>query len=224
VRSILGIDTASPLGSVALAQDGRGLSPEPLEPGKHSSGLSVKAAAILAAHSISWSDLAGIAVSRGPGSFTGLRIGLAWAKGVVLARGIPLFLVSAHEAAARAHRDRAKVLAPMIPAERGRVEWSLWRTDSDPALLADPETADFEEAVGRLKGKAGAVVPSTPKLAGELAEVLRGSRTMVLEWMALAPAVAEIGDRLFLAGTRQDPISASPTYGRPPNARKAPLR
>ncbi|HEU5311605.1 MAG TPA: tRNA (adenosine(37)-N6)-threonylcarbamoyltransferase complex dimerization subunit type 1 TsaB, partial [Candidatus Eisenbacteria bacterium] len=106
MRYTLGIDTAAPDGSVALAADGRAVAVEPLLPREHSSGLSLAVERLLASRSIGLRDLTGIAVSQGPGSFTGLRIGLAWAKGLALGRGLPLALVSSHAAAA--HEDRVE--------------------------------------------------------------------------------------------------------------------
>lgn len=104
MRYTLGIDTAAPDGSVALAQDGRAVAAEPLLPREHSSGLSLAVERLLASRGLTIGDLTGVAVSEGPGSFTGLRIGLAWAKGLALGRGLPIALVSSHAVAADAGR------------------------------------------------------------------------------------------------------------------------
>jgi len=77
MRYILGIDTAGVDGSVALAGDGESLSSEPLPPGGHSGILSEAVERLTKRRGISLGDLAAVGVSQGPGSFTGLRIGLA---------------------------------------------------------------------------------------------------------------------------------------------------
>ena len=67
-RYVLGIDTAARTGSIALAVEGVASRWKPLEPGEHSSGLSQAAGSLLGPHGLAWKDLAGVAVSEGPGS------------------------------------------------------------------------------------------------------------------------------------------------------------
>ncbi|WP_448871102.1 tRNA (adenosine(37)-N6)-threonylcarbamoyltransferase complex dimerization subunit type 1 TsaB [Desulfobulbus propionicus] len=92
---ILAIETATGCGSVALTRgagpSGRVLAEYTLQPEvTHSRRLLGSVAAMMNALSLSWSDLDGVAVSLGPGSFTGLRIGMAAAKGIALASDRPL--------------------------------------------------------------------------------------------------------------------------------------
>ena len=107
MRSILGIDTAGPRGSIALAENGRAGAAVPLPQGGHSSALAPAVERLLEGRGIGVRDLAGISVASGPGSFTGLRIGLAWAKGAAIGAGVPLLMISSHEAAAHAVRKHA---------------------------------------------------------------------------------------------------------------------
>jgi tRNA threonylcarbamoyladenosine biosynthesis protein TsaB len=236
MRSILGIDTASPHGSVALALDGRAVATEALLPGEHSGGLSDAARKLFKERGLSFSDLTGIAVSRGPGSFTGLRIGLAWAKGMALGRGLPLVLVSAHEAVAYAHRARAARIATVVPGERGWVVAALWgtRTGARPETLWGPRPVEEDDTVDAIleaaRGSARpgddrnevlAIAPSTPKLEASLEELVDDPELVrMLSPEPLGGAIAELGDLLFLAGEHADPVAAAPEYGRAPNARK----
>jgi tRNA threonylcarbamoyladenosine biosynthesis protein TsaB len=92
---ILAIETSTGCGSVALTRgdglSGKVLGEFTLQPEvTHSRRLLGSVAAMMEALSISWSDLDGVAVSQGPGSFTGLRIGMAAAKGIALAANRPL--------------------------------------------------------------------------------------------------------------------------------------
>ncbi|HKW50328.1 MAG TPA: tRNA (adenosine(37)-N6)-threonylcarbamoyltransferase complex dimerization subunit type 1 TsaB [Candidatus Eisenbacteria bacterium] len=229
MRYILGIDTAGADGSVALAGDGELLASGPLPPGGHSGILSDAVGRLTKARGISLGDLDAVGVSQGPGSFTGLRIGLAWAKGVALGRALPLVLVSAHEAMAHAHRAGPGRVATLIPGERGRVEAALWERGSSARLVWGPEPVDEEEAVERLLEQARAagqpsstiaLAPSNARLATALEDQVDSEAVSLVAPAPLGPAVAEIADRLFLSGRIADWASASPAYGRAPNARK----
>jgi len=231
MRYILGIDTAGADGSVALAGDGRSLSSEPLPPGGHSGVLSAAVERLMKARGISLGDLAAVGVSQGPGSFTGLRIGLAWAKGLALGRSLPLVLVSAHEAAAHAHGTAGGRIATLVPGERGRVEAALWERGPSAKLVWGPEPLEEDEAVALLLERARAagpssarqilaLAPSNAKLSALLEGQMESDGISLVPPAPLAPAVAEIADRLFLAGGIADWAAASPAYGRAPNARK----
>ncbi|HEU4333089.1 MAG TPA: tRNA (adenosine(37)-N6)-threonylcarbamoyltransferase complex dimerization subunit type 1 TsaB [Candidatus Eisenbacteria bacterium] len=228
MRSILGIDTASPRGSVALLVDGTLRGRADLEPGGHSSGLAAAAEALARDAGLALSGLSGIAVSRGPGSFTGLRIGLAWAKGVAFASGVPLVLVSAHEAAARAARDasdRARIT--VTTGERKEVQVALWAAPgaeeargARPEAIEGPVSVPEADAADRVRELAGArpyvVLPANDAIRTLLEE----EDVACAPPAPLAAAVAEVGGALLLAGAADDLASASPDYGRAPNARK----
>ncbi|MGD9948615.1 MAG: tRNA (adenosine(37)-N6)-threonylcarbamoyltransferase complex dimerization subunit type 1 TsaB [Desulfobulbus sp.] len=92
---ILAIETSTGCGSVALTRgdgiSGKVLGEYTLQPEiTHSRRLLGSVTAMMEALSVSWTDLDGVAVSQGPGSFTGLRIGMAAAKGIALAADRPL--------------------------------------------------------------------------------------------------------------------------------------
>ena len=154
-RIVLGIDTASRFGSIALAEDGAASAWETLAPGEHSSGLLGAAERILGKRGRRWSDLTGIAVSSGPGSFTGLRIGLSWAKGVCFGSAAKLTLVSAHDANAYRHRGARAWIATVLQGERGEVQASLWRGGPEPARLWGPERVPEKEVPSALREAAG---------------------------------------------------------------------
>ena len=223
MRRVLGIDTAQRQGSIALAEDGETSAWETLAPGEHSSGLSRAAERILAKRNARLSDLTGIAVSGGPGSFTGLRIGLAWAKGVCLGLSAKLTLVSEHEANAYRHRRSARMIATVLPGERGEAQAALWAGGTE--CVWGPERVLERDLVGTLREAAAAAVVTVaaPGLDPELVASLERSGFLVASADSLPPtaaAVAELGDRNLLAGREDSLAEASPSYGRAPNARK----
>ena len=148
-RYVLGIDTAGSHGSIALAVNGKAVGSEPLPPGGHSSGLSAAGKKLLAARGVGWKDLAGIAVSEGPGSFTGLRIGLAWAKGLCLGSAQKLVLVSGHEAAAHSSTG-----GTVTQGQRG--EWVADGAQGHAAAVAELGDAKL------LAGESADLVRSAP--------------------------------------------------------------
>ena len=117
---ILCIETATKSCSVALAKDGHlvAVKEEVSEQYSHSEQLTVFIEQLLQQEGLKVSDLDAIAVSSGPGSYTGLRIGLSTAKGLCYASDVPLIAVSTLGAMAQAMKDKypEAQLCPMLDA------------------------------------------------------------------------------------------------------------
>jgi tRNA threonylcarbamoyladenosine biosynthesis protein TsaB len=122
---ILSIETATSVCSVALHQQGQLLGIQSLMLDKsHSSYLAVMIEQLLNNCQVRKADLQAVAVSMGPGSYTGLRIGTATAKGLCYALGIPLVAVNTLEGMAYQFKDipmGVDYLCPMIDARRMEV-------------------------------------------------------------------------------------------------------
>jgi tRNA threonylcarbamoyladenosine biosynthesis protein TsaB len=126
---ILCIETATSVCSVALVGDGSVVSVrESAANNAHSEELTVLIRDIMTENSLRFSELSAVAVSRGPGSYTGLRIGVSAAKGLCYALGIPLVSVDTLQSMAYGmvtgnfHKGSAPVLfCPMIDARRMEV-------------------------------------------------------------------------------------------------------
>jgi tRNA threonylcarbamoyladenosine biosynthesis protein TsaB len=131
---ILNIETATAVCSVALAKDGQLLGlKESNTRNNHSSALPLFIDEVIKRTNVSLTDIDAIAVSEGPGSYTGLRIGVAAAKGLCYALEKPLIGVSTLRAMAygMAHRDSAITTAyilfcPMIDARRMEVYCAIF--------------------------------------------------------------------------------------------------
>ncbi|GAA4493383.1 tRNA (adenosine(37)-N6)-threonylcarbamoyltransferase complex dimerization subunit type 1 TsaB [Hymenobacter ginsengisoli] len=139
---LLSLETSSPICAVALHHltDGRLLGQSELRLEKsHSTHLTVLIEQLVANAGFALADLGAVAVSDGPGSYTGLRIGAAAAKGLCFALDIPLVAVGtlpalAHQVAARTPRAATYLYAPMLDARRQEVYTALYRADGTEVL------------------------------------------------------------------------------------------
>lgn len=122
------IDTAGPDATVALAKDGIIIAERSnSQQREHASFLQPAIQALLTENNLQWSGLNAVAVSNGPGSYTGLRVGLASAKGICFAHKLPLICLStleilAEHAISGSKNDLNEALfVPMIDARRMEV-------------------------------------------------------------------------------------------------------
>jgi len=120
---ILNIETATKNCSVAIAKDGITLLCKELaeEGYSHAEKLHVFIEQVLNELHLTFKDLSAIAVSQGPGSYTGLRIGVSAAKGLSFALGIPLIAVDTLETLAIQAKGVEGFIVPMIDARRMEV-------------------------------------------------------------------------------------------------------
>lgn len=120
---ILNLETATKNCSVALAKDGKTIACKEIaaQNFSHAEKLHVFIAEILSENNIQFSDLNAIAVSQGPGSYTGLRIGVSSAKGLCYALHIPLIAVDTLQLLAKQITIEDGIILPMIDARRMEV-------------------------------------------------------------------------------------------------------
>lgn len=147
---ILNIETTTKNCSVSIAKEGKTLvCNEIAEEGySHAERLHVFIEESIAAAGITFKDLVAIAVSQGPGSYTGLRIGVSAAKGLCFALGIPLIAVDTLQALAAKASVESGLIVPMLDARRMEVYSAVFSTDleSKRAILAEVITEDsFQE-------------------------------------------------------------------------------
>ncbi len=117
---VLGVDTSWKQGSIALLRDEQVLGCTPLEGGMFSAQLVPQVARLLADHQLKKSDIDGFSVVSGPGSFTGLRVGLAAVKGLAEVLHRPIAATTVLEAMAIGSGEHGKV-ACALDAGRGEV-------------------------------------------------------------------------------------------------------
>ena len=120
---ILNIETATKNCSVTLAKNGETISfREIAEEGySHAERLHVFIDEVIAESKLTFQDLSAIAVSQGPGSYTGLRIGVSSAKGLCYALNIPLIAIDTLQSLAAQIKIDNGIIIPMIDARRMEV-------------------------------------------------------------------------------------------------------
>ncbi|HRU04459.1 MAG TPA: tRNA (adenosine(37)-N6)-threonylcarbamoyltransferase complex dimerization subunit type 1 TsaB [Candidatus Brocadiia bacterium] len=142
--NILAIETSCPVGGVALIRDGVVVREIAFEKGmEHGRLLAAKADEICEAEG--WRverDVDVLAVSLGPGSFTGLRVGAAFARGVAFAASRPMVGVCSFDAMARNAPSDARFICTVLDAKRGDVYAAVYeRQGAEIARLRGPEVA-----------------------------------------------------------------------------------
>jgi tRNA threonylcarbamoyladenosine biosynthesis protein TsaB len=163
--------------------------------GGHGARLPSALTDLLTAEGLGIPDVEGYAIGLGPGSFTGLRIGLATWKGLAYANGRPLAGASSLAALALAAAPAAPagaLLVPLLDARKGEVYAGFYRADGETVTAVAPEVALPPEAllarVASLPGAAGAVAFGEGQAA--YAAVLDGHLQRLAAPLAAPPAAA----------------------------------
>jgi len=163
---ILAIDTSSQGGSVAVSADGGPAEIVRLhEPSSHLVDLGKAVCAALAAAGTAVEKLDRVAIVTGPGSFTGLRVGMAYVKGLYAARGLDVVAMTSLELLARQVAGGGLPVAPMIDARKNEVYAALYAASakqepSHPAAEALPGVV-LQETVPVEKAAPCVVAPET---------------------------------------------------------------
>jgi tRNA threonylcarbamoyl adenosine modification protein YeaZ len=146
-RLILAVDAGSPIVSTALARDGRILAGSQSPGRKSSQDLIHMIDALLAEADSRVSDLQGILALRGPGSFTGLRVGLATCLGLHQALGVPATTLTTLETLASLSQERNQVVLAAVESIRESWLVQAFRSDVVPAPLTEPRSVSTAELV-----------------------------------------------------------------------------
>lgn len=149
---ILSIDTATTTGSVSLARDGKALQTLVNEQQQdHAAAMVLYVQQVLREQGVTAADLDAVAVSGGPGSYTGLRVGVATAKGLCYAWNKPLLAVSTLQMMAQGAKDAVQDdnawYCPMLDARRQEVFTAIYNASLQPvmepqALILEPASLD----------------------------------------------------------------------------------
>lgn len=193
---ILGIDTATKVCSVALTLDGRVLAEQNSTDGiAHSRRLLPEIDMLLKTAKVAKADLDMVAVSMGPGSFTGLRIGLATAEAIAYAQKKFLHGVDTLQALAFNLQNEDRIISPLIDAQKGNFYQALYQWQDGKLVCLAPTAIVNEEQAWERIGDRPCVV------TGECAKItaLPNNAAMAEEGvrMPLAKSLCAIGEREF---------------------------
>lgn len=144
---ILNIETSTTVCSVSLSKGGNLISFKEINNGyTHAENLHVFIEEVIKEASITLKDLNAVAVSKGPGSYTGLRIGVSAAKGLAYSLNIPLIALDTLEIMTNSIlvKERAAIYCPMVDARRMEVYTAVY--DHDLIQLKNTEALIVDES------------------------------------------------------------------------------
>lgn len=206
---VLAIDTASVFCAAGIVEDGRPLAKVRENIGKgHAERLMGQIAAVMKEAGKNFTDIDRIGVNTGPGSFTGVRVAIAAARGLALALAKPAIGVNAFEALAFEAAGHGRHQSVTVVLEAGRGAFYVQDFDADNRKIHDPaiDTADAIAA----KLPAGALL--TGSGAAEIARLAQCTPA------STAPT-ADIETYAALAAVKEPGQSPVPLYMRPPDAK-----
>lgn len=152
-------------------------------------------------------DLGGVAVAIGPGTFTGLRVGLSLAKGLAMASDLPIAGVPTLEATALPWVRAGQPVVAVLPAGRGRLVWQRF-VPGEPSPPVNGTPAELLEVLGEVDAVVG-------ELPAALRQALAASPVPVLAEAGLSGrigAVARLGWDALAAGGADDLATLEPIY------------
>ncbi len=213
---LLALDTSTRFAGIALYAMDHGLIAETnwYAGMQHTVSLMPRVSWMLEAQRALVSDLTAVAVALGPGSFTGLRVGLAAAKGLALGAGLPIIGVPTLDVTAYPHRLQPLPVIAVVQAGRGRICWARYDSPSE-------DVGPREYTLSDVPGMAEAA-PDPALFVGELSPADRAVlRVRIGEQSIVAPQalamrragyLAELGWRRFATGAHDDVATLNAIY------------
>ncbi|HOU14596.1 MAG TPA: tRNA (adenosine(37)-N6)-threonylcarbamoyltransferase complex dimerization subunit type 1 TsaB [Anaerolineae bacterium] len=210
---LLAIDTATARASIAL-HDGQTLRSECTweAANRHTTTLAARITQMLEASEVTPADLTAVAVCIGPGSYTGVRIGTAFAKGLAVSRHLPLIGIHTLDILAAAQPPDARPLYTIFAAGRKRAGYAryhchdgIWRTETEVAV------ATWEELIAQIDEPA--------LFVGEIEAVDLLPHTQITlpspaYHLRRAGFLADLAWARLRAGQTDDPTTLQPLYAR----------
>jgi tRNA threonylcarbamoyladenosine biosynthesis protein TsaB len=216
----LAIETATERASVAVGRSaGEAVEESMVGARRHAAGLLTMIAGALERAGITLDDLTGLALSDGPGSFTGLRVGASVAKALVQARGLPLWTApSLMVRAAGVAREGEAVLA-VADALRGEIYAAAYRFEPEEVVTLLAPSVYRPDALVAAVPRPSVLAGEAPTAAAEILEGWAGCR--LIGPPVGAPSARQL---IGLMGRRGGAVQVetvygwAPEYGRPAEA------
>lgn len=219
---ILGIETSTKTGSVAVvSEDGVAAQYSLNIEVTHSERLMATVDRVLQDTGLMIADMGGYAVAIGPGSFTGLRIGLAAVKGLALVTGRPIAAVPTLQALAGNLPYAAYPVCPLLDARKNEVYAGLYRFEGTALVHVMAEAVlSLSQLSERISGKTIFTGEASHLFRMDIEKIF-GDRALFAPRSAILPSastVAEIGLAMIKSGRQADLDGLTPMYIRRPEA------
>ena len=219
---IVGVETATWRASVGLVSDGTVVAEQGLDTtGNHAASLLPLVDDVLRRAACTVNSIDAIAVSNGPGSFTGLRIGLSVAKGLAYATGARLIPVPTLEALARTVVHHEGTICPVLDARKGELYAASFASSGAALTRLTADALVTPESLLEMLPTPCVVLGDAVERYGELFKNRLGSRVTVLPFETYAPRggiVARMGWERLQVGKVADVDQLEPCYVRPSEA------
>ena len=210
---LLAIETSGILGSVAIADDQRLIVERTLQTTgrRHAQTVVAEVDDILRTCGFAVSDITAVAVSIGPGSFTGLRVGLVFAKTFAWLNQTKLLAVDTLRAIAQQVPPEIETVTAVVDAQRNELFAATYRWDAE-CRIRDAINSVHLSTIARLSADHPLIGPGLQKHR----ETLHQSHTLLDEslWQPRASSVAVIGRHMVLLGQTSVPETLEPVYVR----------
>jgi len=216
---IVAVDTTTPRGSVALVEDGESRAEVRVGAAdRHSRWLVGAIALVVEGLGLAPEDVDAWAVATGPGSFTGLRVGLSTVQGLALAASRPCVGLSSLEALAALARGSAPTIVALVDAFRDEVYSGVYEADGRPR--GEPRVGPVEAVLPGLAGRVAFVGDGAHRFRARI-EAGRSDAIFppVEPW--LAATLGRLATARLAAGGGIAPEALRPSYVRGADIRKA---
>jgi len=217
----LAIDTSTDTASIALSRSGMVETEMSWHAGQnHTVELIPNIITLLGQAEADIGDVEAVMVAGGPGSFNGLRVGFATAKGFALSMGIPLAAVGTLELEAYPHASTGLPVCPVQDVGRGEIAAALYRMDEGEwRQLVEEHVTTVEElcdATGSRTLFCGRFSQRSPDIALRIEELLGDKAVISDNTFCRAGVLAELGYKRLERGRREDVATVQPLYLRRP--------
>ena len=223
---ILAVDTTSTIFTAVLVDGEKTLSTS-FEVGKsgHSSLILPTISELMDIADTKPEDLDGVAVVVGPGSFTGVRIGVSLVKGLAFAKEVPCIEVSTLQSLAENLRGLEGVIVPVMDARRAQVYTAIFTSDKNGLIrvtedMALPLTELYEKLTEYKDRKIYLVGDGYAVARKALAELKNLADTPEILIAQNAASVARVAEEKYKRGEYTDDKTLSPVYLRMPQAER----
>ncbi len=221
----LAIDTSTDTASLALVRDRLVLAELTWRCGQnHTRQLMPNLEHLLHQLELSPSEITGIIVARGPGSFNGLRVGISAAKGLAFSLGVPIVGISSLSAEAYQHAATGLPVCPVFNAGRGEIATAMYQQrDGEWLQLADEDITTVEVLCSGITVRTIFCGEYVPDVAPRIKELLAEKAVIpsVTTSLRRGAFLAELGLKRLEAGENDEPAKLQPVYLRRPSITRA---